>query len=171
MAGSRYPSADLVRQLLDYDRETGLFFWRARTGPYSTRWNARFAGSQAGWVISAGYIGIKIHDRNFPAHRLAFVIVEGLWPDVVDHLNGDPGDNRWVNLRNTTSAGNSRNQRRHKSNSSGRTGVSWNKVRSRWTAQIKIKGRSINLGMFDDFDSAVEARVCAEKKYGFTGRQ
>lgn len=171
MAIRGYPTAARVRQLLRYDPETGLFSWAERTGPYSPRWNARFAGKQAGYSTATGYIAIKLDGHNISAHRIAWVMMTGRWPNVVDHLNGNPSDNRWVNLRNVDMAANQRNQKRHRSNTSGRTGVSWDRFRGCWVAYIKVDGTQINLGGYDSFNSAVDARINAEKEYGFTGRQ
>ncbi len=44
-------------------------------------------------------------------------------------------------------------------NTSGTKGVSWNKKHNRWTAQIKINGKSIHLGSFLKKDDAINIRI------------
>jgi len=47
------------------------------------------------------------------AHRLAWLYMAGAWPSgVIDHMNGDPSDNRWSNLRDVTQAENNANRRK-----------------------------------------------------------
>ncbi|KPL67383.1 hypothetical protein SZ64_04250 [Erythrobacter sp. SG61-1L] len=160
-----------MQALLDYDPSTGALTWRARGGKFSSRWNARYAGRQAGTKTPEGYVVVKINDRNHGAHRVIWALIHGCWPDCIDHINGDGTDNRLSNLRAVSRAINQRNQKRHRSNTSGRTGVHWLASHEKWIAHIKIDGRSIHLGRFDDKDSAIEARIVAEEKFGFTGRQ
>lgn len=50
-------------------------------------------------------------------------------------------------------------------NTSGVSGVSWNKSSQKWNARISIDGKPINLGYFIDFDDAVNARKNAERQY------
>jgi hypothetical protein len=89
------------------------------------------------------------------------------WPDELDHINGDKGDNRIVNLREVTRAENNKNKSRYKQNSSGFTGVGWHKVTKKWAAKIRVDGRDYHLGVFASIEAAKEARAAAEKHYGF----
>lgn len=183
MAKRRLPTPEQLRQLLNYDPETGNLTWRERPlsmfkAPTRARqsrackmWNGNFAGKPAGATDGNGYLQIKLFDRSTPAHRIAWAITYGEWPEIIDHINGDPSDNRIANLRSGSREMNQRNQRRHKSNTSGRTGVSWNAKRRLWTAQIKMNDISFNLGAFDKFEDAVAERERVERKFGFTGRQ
>ncbi len=83
----------------------------------------------------------------------------------VDHINHDTLDNRRsTNLRVCTRAQNAANQRKGTGCSSQFKGVSWEKDRGKWRAQITISGKSTYLGLFDDeVDAAcaynAEARV------------
>ena len=52
-----------------------------------------------------------------------------------------------------------------RNNTSGVTGVSWDKAENKWKAQIGINNKMIHLGRFDNFDEAVKARQEAEQKY------
>lgn len=91
-------TADMVRSVLFYCPTTGAMRW----------WRS---GKLAGGTKD-GYTIIRIFDRNFPAHRLAWLLVNGTWPTgVIDHINGDRGDNRSCNLRDVTPTENARNRR------------------------------------------------------------
>lgn len=177
------PSVAVLRRLLSYDPATGVLMWLMRTPEIfagataenrrssCARWNKRYAGTVAGALQSDGYIQVKIHNRPMLAHRLAWAIHYGEWPQFVGHVDGPRSDNRILNLRSTSRQICQRNQKRHRSNTSGRTGVSWSRVRAIWTAQIKIGEKSFYLGSFSNFDDAVAARIEAEKRHNFTGRQ
>lgn len=52
-----------------------------------------------------------------------------------------------------------------KNNKSGIKGVSWDKTRFKWVAQIQFKGKTIFLGRFDKLEDAIIAREEAEEKY------
>lgn len=51
-----------------------------------------------------------------------------------------------------------------KANKSGVVGVNWDKSRNKWQASIRFKGHKYNLGRFENFDDAVDARKKAEKE-------
>lgn len=82
-----------------------------------------------------------------------------------DHIDRDTLNNRRYNLRPATHAENSRNQSLHKNNTSGVTGVSWNKRDSKWSAEIRINGEHLYLGYFINKEDAIRARLYAEVKH------
>lgn len=77
--------------------------------------------------------------------------------ETVDHINGDGLDNRRENLRLATQQQNSLNRKTRHDNSSGYTGVCWNKKLQKWFVQITFKGEKTYLGLFDDTESAKAA--------------
>src|SRR5262245_11249534 len=90
-------TADLVRSLLHYDLETGIFTWKVDRARHVC------AGDIAGTRTPHGYLVIGIRGTNYFAHRLAFLWVKGEWPKAeLDHINLLKIDNRWVNLREAT---------------------------------------------------------------------
>ena len=171
MAKKPLPSPELLRQLLDYDPDTGILIWKPRKGDGSARWNKLHAGQHAGTINVHLYRAIKIFDQNILAHRAIWAMVHGHWPKQLDHRNGVRFDNRLKNLREASQIVNQRNQKRHCTNTSGRTGVYWASGKKCWLASIKIKNVQTHLGYFDRFEDAVAARVKAERRHGFTGRQ
>jgi hypothetical protein len=111
-----------------------------------------------------GYI---IHTKGKSKIRLHRFITN--CPDdlIPDHIHGKPSrnDNRKANLRLVTVSQNGMNREIGTNNSSGIVGVSWHKQTGKWIARIQIDKKRINLGLFDNFDDAVEARKEAEQKY------
>jgi hypothetical protein len=152
-------TADRVRELLNYDPETGVFTWAAQS---STRVKI---GAVAGSVDIYGYHIIRVDGRLYRAHRLVWLYVHGEWPvGDIDHINGDPGDNRIANLRPATRSQNLANSKRRKNNTSGYKGVSWNKQARKWHARIGVDGQYKHLGLFTDPAEAHEAWLAAAKK-------
>ena len=154
-----------LKDLLDYDPETGIFTWR------DTRSN-RARGRQAGWRRTGPsgktYIQIQVDDRSYLAHRLAFLWMEGSFPEAdTDHEDGDGANNRWSNLKRVNRQQNQRNQRRSGINTSGVTGISWAKQRGKWYAYINVEHRMINLGLFLSKGDAIAARKAAELEYNY----
>ena len=80
-------------------------------------------------------------------HRLILGLTD---PSVlVDHISGDGLDNRRVNLRTCSRSENARNSRKRVNNTSGFKGVSWQKGRGKWKAQISVAGKNRHLGLFN----------------------
>jgi hypothetical protein len=170
----------LLRKLLRYEPETGKLFWLER-GPdlvkpgrngreiEAGRFNSRYGGSEAlAHRSHSGYLTGAIFGRAYFAHRIAWVIQTGKWPEhSIDHINGRRDDNRFCNLRCVDADGNARNAKRRRDNSSGRTGVYWRKDNSCWQASIRVDRKTIGLGCFSNFDDAVAARLAGERLYGF----
>lgn len=149
-------SVERMKELLDYDPETGIFTWKVSRGGIAK-------GSVAGHVSARdGYVRINV-DRNLNlAHRMAWAIVHGVWPErTLDHKNLSRSDNRLSNLREATLQQNNLNKGMVSYNTSGWKGVSWNANTQKWRAQIDSKGKHYHLGLFDDVREAAEAYIFA----------
>jgi len=166
---------DIVRSLIDYDPETGVLTWRERPREMfcSERiwkaWNTRRAGKIAFTAVNAhGYHVGAIFRRNYLAHRVIWLIMTGDWPtDEIDHIDHNPNNNRWANLRAVTHQENCLNQRMRSTNTSGVSGVFYDATKGKWIAHIHADGRAKNLGPFSNIADAAEARSAAEKLYGY----
>ena len=161
-----------LKKRLRYDLMTGEFTWKKKDTAVYARWNAKYAEKPTGFVSvpHSGYRCRRIHfaGRNYTASRLAWYWMLARWPVAeIDHINQDPFDNRWINLREASSNENVRNKSRYKSNTSGMTGVSWRKNRAKWCVQITFEKKKIYGGMFDDFEEACARRKQLEAEYGF----
>lgn len=155
-------TVERLREVLDYDQETGVFAWKISTS------NSVKIGDVAGSINGDGYRKIKLDGREYQAHRLAWIYVTGEWPkEFIDHINSTRLDNRFSNLREATHAENRRNVGKQTNNSSGFKGVCWHNQTQRWQAQIAVNGRNKYLGLFDTPEAAHAAyRVAAEKLHG-----
>lgn len=153
-----------LKDRLQYVPETGDWCWK--TLNKMTRKEIK-VGDKAGSVDKNGYLKLMIDGQKYSAHRLAFLYMEGYFPEnFVDHINRDTTDNRWCNLREVSTQCNMRNSRLSKLNTSGAKGVSLNN-KNNWVANITINRERIYLGVHPTKDSAVRARYKAELKYGW----
>jgi hypothetical protein len=155
---ARQLTAERLREVLDYNPETGAFKRRIdRPGCK--------AGQIAG-TIANGYRQIEIDYKLFRASRLAWLYMTGQWPrHMVDHINGKRDDDRWCNLRDVTPAQNARNRGVCRRNTSGRVGVHPVKKSGKWGAEIWLDGRNKRLGHFKKKSAAIKARRAAEIRY------
>jgi len=143
-------TAERLRELLHYDRETGIFTWLSNPGK-----NA-LVGRRAG-SVARGYVILQVDKNHIPAHRAAWFFVYGYWPEhFIDHINGDPADNRISNLREATKRENMQNLKASfRNNKCGILGVS--KRNNRFRAVININGSVKHIGYFDTPEDAHSA--------------
>lgn len=174
MAKKPLPCPTVLRQLLRYDAETGKLYWRPRARPWFKRevdwkiWNKRYAGKEAMTALrSDGYFVGRIFDVMIRSHRAAWAITYGVWPEEIDHINGDPADNRLANLRSASRAENCRNLKRPKNNTSGHVGVTRCNRRGAWIAQMNIMNKMVYIGQYASKAEAAAARKMKEQEMGF----
>lgn len=144
---------DLIRQLLDYEPETGALRWKEKPSIGVA------AGAIAGYLTRRGYACIRIHGHEWKAHRVAWAHYFGAWPKAeIDHINGEKSDNRIANLRDVDRRTNQQNERRARANNStGLLGVS--RKKNRFVALIHKDGKRYRLGNFSTAIEAHEAYV------------
>lgn len=175
MSKEKIITADIVKERLNYDPNTGVFIWKAVVGK-------KMAGRRAGTKVGVNdkynlkngsqpiYIGFKVGNKSYrcSAHRVAWLYMTGRWPkETVDHINHDPADNRWCNLREASRSEQAKNRKMPSNNTSGVQGVYWQKSKSRWQACIRHNKKQIHLYSGNSFDEAVKARKRAERELGF----
>lgn len=139
-----------LRERLDYDPTSGEFTWKVSP-------NARIkAGSKAGSVNSDGYILIKVDGRNIKAHRIAWALIHGDFPESeIDHINRLPGDNRLCNLRLATRSQNNTNKVKFRPNKLGIKGVT--KQRNGYQVNISDNGKQKYVGYYATIEAAQAA--------------
>ncbi|AOG25256.1 HNH endonuclease signature motif containing protein [Acidovorax sp. RAC01] len=156
-------TAQRLRELLNYDPETGIFTWKVNAG----RWGRIKAGTETGSPDLTGHLRIQVDGTLYYAHRLAWLMQTGAWPlGDVDHMDGVPGNNRWRNLRDVPHQTNAENRRKaHRNKQSGLPmGVSIDKRDGGIRADITVNGRARSLGRFDDPEQAHAAYLKAKRE-------
>jgi hypothetical protein len=149
-------TAERLRELLNYDPLTGVFSWRV---------NGR--GRSGVGTVAGGsnhkYKRIAIDKKEYFVHRLAWLYVHGCWPtEDIDHINGDPSDNRIANLREATPSQNVMCARRAPRGRTGYRGVFLHHTGKFFS---RIGGR--HLGVFETTEQAASAyRRAAKEHYG-----
>jgi hypothetical protein len=134
-----------LKEVLHYNPKTGVFTWIK---------NSNIASSKS----PHGYLRVYVDGTSFYQHRLAWFYVNGCWPEnEIDHINGVRTDNRINNIRLATRSENEMNTKMRSDNSSGVKGVSWYASRGRWVAEIRLQGKNIWLGQFEELKDAENA--------------
>lgn len=152
-----------LKELLFYNQHTGLFTWLTRVA------QRVHIGDIAGCLDARGYVKIFIDGKSYTASRLAFLYMEGYFPEnQVDHKDRVKHNNKWENLREVSFSCNMRNKSVYRNNSTGVTGVSWDKRNEKWHSQIQSNKIKIHLGFHETFLDAVKARWTGEKEHKFS---
>jgi hypothetical protein len=153
-------TVDLLNHLFEYDKETGNLIWKRQQS------NRIVAGDIAG-SLCRGYVYVGINGKKHRAHRIIFLMHKGYLPKTIDHINGDRADNRIENLRAVTANQNQHNRKINSNNTSGYKGVCWDKARNKWKSQVRLEGKLINIGHYDNVEEAAEVvRKTREELHG-----
>lgn len=149
-----------LKEILHYDPDTGFFRWKVSRG-------GMYPGYVAGWLKKSNkdYFRrwqIEINNKAYEYARLAFLYMEGRWPEEMDHINRCPWDNRWCNLRETSRSENCHNRR------------TWGKYpksvtrrpNGRFWARIQVNGVRRSLGVYDTAEEASEVYYAEAKRLG-----
>ena len=136
-----------LQKELTYCPETGNFFWN------TSRVGVR-KGSSAGTISGRSpYKRIRVHQEEYLAHRLAFLLMPGAVPNCVDHIDGDPTNNSWRNLREATPSQNSGNMK-------GRSPSGYKNIRAYkygWRVDFQVKYHTYHK-CFSELDKAIAWR-------------
>ena len=112
-----------------------------------------------------GYKVVSIKGKIFKEHRMIFLMFHGYLPEMVDHIDGDPSNNRIENLRECDFSSNGYNRKRGKNNSSGAKNVCWVHSKNKWKVDLQVAGKRKFIGYFEDFELAELVALEARNKY------
>ena len=111
-----------LKEILHYDPITGIFTWIVANS------KSIKIGNVAGCIKPDGYRCIRVDNKDYKASRLAWLYMKGYFPEhEVDHEDRVRHNDRWKNLRHLTHSCNLKNRGVNSNNTSGITGVNWDK--------------------------------------------
>jgi hypothetical protein len=144
-----------LRKLFSY--VDGALIWSVEAAP-------RMRNKRAGALNGMGYRQIRIHGTIYPEHRVVFMYHYGWLPKMIDHIDGDPTNNRIENLRPCTQQQNRYNTRGWSKRQLPK-GVTWNSKDKRYQAQLSISGKNTYLGQYVELEDAVAAVNNARRRH------
>lgn len=141
---------NLVRDLFDY--KEGCLFWKK-----PSKYKPFLLGRRAGYINEINRSVIMINQNAFLSSRIIFLWHKGWLPEIVDHENNNPLDDRIENLRAANYSQNNRNCTSAKNSTSKYLGVGRYKGNPAWIARIVSNGKRTNIGSFSSEDEAALA--------------
>ncbi len=159
MRKREFPSYDVLASRLSYNPDTGQLTWMPRpesdfaSASEWKRWNTVKPGTIAGSKMfttrgSKSHLAVSIDGHPFSAHRIVWAMSHGpiSRSEWIDHINGDPWDNRLCNLRLTNNTKNQWNRVAPKNNTSGVKGVTWCARMESWKSSVRASGKYFHAG-------------------------
>lgn len=156
------PSVGELASVFEYDPDTGDLIWLEDRGP-----NAK-AGEPAGTTVQKphGYCVVMLDGKMYKVHRICWKLGHGIDPGdkEVVHVNENPRDNRLCNLKAVSRSVRALRGKATRASSSGVSGVSRDSKSGKWRARLRVKGRSVSLGLFNMREEAAAAVEQARRK-------
>jgi hypothetical protein len=147
-----------LHEIIEY--KNGELYWKIKPS------KNRQVGEKAGSVKKNGYCMVQINKKLDYAHRFIFLMFYGYLPKYIDHIDGNPSNNRIENLREATQSQNLCNRSKQINNKSGFKGICWNEKRNQWTATCQFNGKTIRK-YCKNIDEAIEImRKLREELHG-----
>ena len=134
--------------LYHFDYKDGRLYWKNRTS------NRNKLGAKAGSPDKHGYVNICFNYKKHKMHRIIYLMHHGYLPKEIDHIDGNPLNNKIENLRAATHSENLKNQKIKSCNTSGNKNVGWAKREQRWRVRLTVAGKDKHIGYFKDRELA-----------------
>jgi len=148
---------EFIKQHFDY--KDGHLYWKAMPNKRSD-----LIGTEAG-TFDGDRRQITISKKHYKTHRLVFLMFYGYMPKEVDHIDGNPLNNKILNLRPATRSEQLCNTGLRKTSKSGIKGVSWDASRNKWTVVVSKNKQTMYRNRFDDLELAQLVGIEARDKY------
>jgi hypothetical protein len=150
---------DVAQKLFTYDPVSGRLTRKINYG------NTK-PGSLG--AVNSGYYRFKVGQNIYKAHRLAWFLTYGGWPENIDHINGVRSDNRLENLRAATAGENSKNVAKRTGTKTGEAGITINENPvNKYSVRVGNNHDRVHVGVYSNLEEAIQARDAALKQYGY----
>ena len=149
----------MLNDCLTLNAERGVLTWKKKIAKKAV------VGAEAGSAHSDGYRVVQIFKRRMLVHRVIYAMVHGECIGEIDHINGNPSDNRPCNLRVVTRSQQNMNKKPSRTNKFGVPGVCFYPRFNLYNARVRVNGRRISLGYYKTLDEAYEVYKKAVEQY------
>lgn len=122
-------------------------------------------GKDAGSKRPDGYVCTRLGTKRYLVHRIIFAMWHGHMPDVIDHIDGDPSNNRIENLRSADNRKNQWNRKLDYRNKLGVKNVYWHARDKTYGVRMKVAGRMKTVGYDKDLEFAELLATMAREKF------
>lgn len=156
------PPMDVLTSLFELDAERGVLLRQRSHRGYKR-------GEICGTAMKDGHLQTCVNHKRYLVHRIIYFMATGVDPGdrLVDHINGNPADNRLCNLRLATKAENCRHKTKLASvNRSGYRNVSWSSTWNCWLVSVRRDGKSKTRHCKTIEEAAAAARELRHQMYG-----
>lgn len=120
---------------------------------------------------ATGHQRIWFCNERHLKHRIIWLMMTGSLPKgEIDHIDQNPGNNKWNNLRDVSGVINMRNKTMMSNNTSGFTGVSYdgdNRFR-KWRGAVKVNGKRIRKSFATKDEAIAFVKQTRKDAGGFT---
>ena len=143
-----------------FEYKDGFLYWKKVNS------NVTKIGNIAGCFQKNGYQILMLNKQFHYVHRLIYLKFYGNLPKIIDHIDGNPSNNKIENLREATQSDNICNRAKQSNNKSGIKGVAWNPKRNEWTATCQYKGIVIRKYCKSIDEAEITVRKLREQLHG-----
>ena len=148
---------DYLNQLFEY--RDGVLYWKVKPS------KKVLIGDKAGNKREDGYCLTMTAGKRYLNHRLIFLMHHGCLPQFIDHIDGNPSNNKIENLRAAKSTQNQHNRKLGKDNISSLKNVGWHAKRKKWEVKVRVNNKRKHIGYFEDLELAALVAQEARNKY------
>ena len=147
---------DLYNKIFEY--KDGELYWKEKVS------HKVVIGKIAGDIVN-GRRRVRFNKKTSLVHRVVFCMHNGYLPNLIDHVDGNPLNNRIENLREATHCQNSMNSKKPITNTSGCKHVSWKKDRQKYKVEMAVNKKVMFFGYYEDLELADLVANEARAKY------
>lgn len=136
------PTREEILWYLKYDKDRGVLIWQNH---HFRSVATRFIGKEAG-IVRDGHKQFSMNNRLLLIHRVIWFIEKNEWANFIDHIDGNPANNKISNLRNVDNRVNQQNRVKHRAGKL--VGATYHKRNDRWMSRIVINKKIKYLGCY-----------------------